>query len=258
MSAVSMPVHAQNTRYTFGIVPQQTASKLLQSWTPLLRKMEEITGLEFEFRTESSIPEFEEQLRNGAYDFAYMNPYHYTVFAKHPGYSAFAKASDKKITGLIVVHKDSSIKTVHDLEGKTIAFPSPAAFAATILNRSNLKNSGIKFDTAYVNSHDSVYASVARGIYPAGGAVLRTLNNTASSYRDQLRVLWTSKGYTPHAFASHPRISANVRKSVITALLQINKKPDEPVYKILGIKSIEQARDSDWNDVRKLNINILE
>ena len=84
-----------------------------------------------------------------------------------------------------------------------MAFPAPTAFAATILTQADLAANQVSFTPSYVSSHDSVYRSVAKGIYPAGGGVVRTFNNVAEEVRKQLRILWITKGYTPHAIAIH-------------------------------------------------------
>ena len=157
---------------TFGIVPQQSASRLAELWGPIAAYLGEKTGLEVQFRTAPDIPAFEQRLASGEYDIAYMNPYHYTVFHESPGYSAIAKARDKRIKGIIVVRKESPIERLEQLDGEQLAFPAPAAFAASILPRSHLKAIGIEFIPKYVSSHDSVYSSVAKGFFPAGGGVI--------------------------------------------------------------------------------------
>ena len=60
---------------TFGIVPQQSASRLAEEWGPLLSELSRRSGVLLVFRTAPSIPVFEERLAKGAYDLAYMNPY---------------------------------------------------------------------------------------------------------------------------------------------------------------------------------------
>ncbi len=193
---------------SFGIVPQQSASKLAQLWNPIFEEISRKSGVKIHFATAPDIPTFEKRLAAGEYDIAYMNPYHYVVFNKSAGYQALAKARGKSIKGIIVVAKNSKINTLKDLEKSTLAFPAPAAFAASILTQSDLGAEQVTFNAKYVSSHDSVYRTVAKGIYPAGGGVLRTFKNVAPEIRDQLRVLWTTNGYTPHAIAVHPRVKA--------------------------------------------------
>jgi phosphonate transport system substrate-binding protein len=212
----SFVVNAQE--YTFGIVPQQSSKKLARLWGPILKKLSEDTGLTIKFATAKNIPTFEKRLAAGEYDFAYMNPYHFTVYNKAPGYVALTRQRNKEIKGIMVVKKDSDLSELKDLNDTTLAFPSPAAFAATLLSQAELNKQDVEFTPKYVSSHDSVYLSVARGLLPAGGGIVRTFNNIDPAIRDQLRILWTSEGFTPHAFTAHPDISAQNRELVAKAL----------------------------------------
>ena len=245
-----------NENITFGIVPQQAAAKLAGQWVPLMHYLEEQTGKRFVFRTAPDIPTFEQRLLDGEYDFAYMNPYHYVVLHEKAGYQAIARARDKKLVGILVARKDSQLKTLEEFNGETFAFPSPAAFAASIITRVELQNRGIAFTPKYVSSHDSVYRSVAAGLYPIGGGVKRTFNSVNEIIRNQLEIVWTSPGSTPHAIAHHPRIEKVLVESVGNALEALELAPNgRTILNNLKIKGFMSSVDSDWNDVRDLNIN---
>lgn len=157
------PLQADETVYTFSVVPQQSATKTAKIWAPVLKQLGQKTGYRFKLKTAKNIPVFEQRLLNAESDFSYMNPYHYTVFHEKSGYNAIAKAKDKRIRGIVVVRKDSKIKSIEELNGKNLAFPSPAAFAASILPRGYFNQQGIKITPKYVSSHDSVYSNVAKG-----------------------------------------------------------------------------------------------
>ncbi|MCB1924924.1 MAG: phosphate/phosphite/phosphonate ABC transporter substrate-binding protein [Gammaproteobacteria bacterium] len=247
------------TVYSFGIVPQQSATRLARLWVPLLDYLSEKTGIPLRFATAPNIPAFEQRLAAGEYDLAYMNPYHYTVFHRSPGYVAFARAGETQLRGLLVVRADSPVASLAALAGQRIAFPAPAAFAASVLPRAHLKNAGIDFEPAYVESHDSVYRSVAKGLYSAGGGVERTLNSIDPEIRDQLRILWTTDGYTPHAFAANPNMPIGIVDRLQHAMATMHE--DEQGRRLLDalrMKSIVPAHDSDWNDVRALGIQLLD
>jgi len=173
----------KNDYYTFAVVPQQSASKLTKIWAPVLKSIEKQSGVKLVLKTAPDIPAFERRVSNSEYDFAYMNPYHFTVFNLEPGYQAVAKAKDKKIKGIIVVRKDSTINELKSLNGKTLAFPSPAAFAASVLPRAALTQMGIEFSHKYVQTHDSVYLTVERNIFTAGGGVKRTYESMPSNIK---------------------------------------------------------------------------
>ena len=244
--------------YSFGVVPQQSATKLARLWAPLLKHLREQTDCELRFKTAPNIPVFEQRLAKGEYDFAYMNPYHYTVFNRNPGYVAFAKEKDKRLTGIIVVAREAPYRDLSELAGATVAFPAPAAFAASVLPRAYFRSQGIPITPKYVSSHDSVYRSVAKGLYPAGGGVERTLLNLDPEVRAQLRVLWTTDGYTPHAFAAHPGVPHELVVRLQLAMLSLEQDTKgRELLRNLSFKGITAALDSEWDDVRALGIELL-
>lgn len=243
---------------TVGIVPQQSASELARVWIPVLGALSERAGLSLRFATAPDIPAFEKRLAAGAYDVAYMNPYHYSVFAQKPGYVAFAKEKGRRLRGLVVVRKDSMIKDMKELAGQQIAFPAPAAFAATVLVRAEFERMGVPITPVFVKSHESVYLNVAQRQIEAGGGIVRTLQTMDAPVRDELRVLWQTKDYTPHAFAAHPRVPAADLQALRAAMLTADSDPRmRSVLGGIGFKGFEVAQDAEWNDVRALGISTL-
>ncbi len=252
--AFALPVWAQQT-LTFAIVPQQSATQLAEAWTPVLAWLSDSSGVQLQFVTAPDVPSFEQRLLAGGYDIAYMNPYHYTVFSANPGYRALARAKGDRIKGIVVVQKDSPIKSLNDLNGKTLAFPTPAAFAASLLVQSELRGRGLAFTPKIVNSHNSVYRSVAKGLFPAGGGIPRTLELLDESVRSNLRVLWETREFTPHAIASRPGLDAAVLGRLWKAMREMGADPrGQELLKVIGFTGFDQARDEDWNDVRSLKI----
>jgi phosphonate transport system substrate-binding protein len=214
--------------------------------------------LDLKFGTAPDIPEFERRVAAGAYDLAYMNPYHYTVFSRDPGYRAFAKTKGQLLKGILVVREDSPIRSPGELAGATLAFPAPAAFAASVLTRAYLREQGIALTPRFVASHDSVYLGVAKGLYAGGGGVVRTFESIDPSVRDQLRILWTTKGYTPHAFAANMRVSAETVRRLADAMVAINQTEEgRALLAPLSMEGFEAAQDSDWDDVRALGLDLL-
>jgi len=128
ISATGSSLADTKKTYSFGIVPQQAASKLARLWTPILKHVSAKSGYTLSFRTANNIPAFEKQLAAGNYDFSYMNPYHYTVFSQNPGYRAFGRQADKRIRSIMVVRKDNPINSLKDLSGTSPPPPlSPLA-----------------------------------------------------------------------------------------------------------------------------------
>jgi len=188
-----------------------------------------------------------------------MNPYHYTEFSKKPGYRAFAKAKNKSIRGIIVVRKDSKINQLSDFDQHTLAFPAPAAFAASVLPRAQFAKENIEVTPKYVSSHDSVYLSVARGMYPGGGGVKRTLATVSPEIRDQLKVLWTTEPFTSHPLAAHPRLSKETVELIASAMRNMESSDKgQLLLTQLAWEGVEAADDKRWDDVRGLGLELLK
>jgi phosphonate transport system substrate-binding protein len=244
---------------SFGVVPQQAATRLASLWAPIVDYIGERAGVTIRFATAPDIPAFEQRLAAGQYDLAYMNPYHYTVFHERPGYVAFANQRDQRIRGILVTQKDSDIGDIKALEGRTLAFPAPAAFAASVLPRAALHQAGINVEPRYVRSHDSVYLAVAQGLYPAGGGIERTFDNTDPLVRARLRILWRTDSYTPHAFAAHPRLDPALVARVRDVMVAMSDDTrGRELLAAIGFDGIDGAEDADWDDVRALGIELLD
>ncbi|GGF69487.1 phosphate/phosphite/phosphonate ABC transporter substrate-binding protein [Alteromonas lipolytica] len=244
--------------YSFGVVPQQSAFKLAKMWTPLLQHLSEQTGISIQFVTAKDIPSFENELAAGNYDLSYMNPYHYVVFSDKAGYVPLVRDSKKGLKGIIVTRHDSPITSIQQLQGLALAFPAPAAFAASIIPRAEMNRAGISIVPRYVNSHDSVYLNVIKSLFPAGGGIIRSLEHLPEAQRSQLRILWQSKTYTSHAIAAHSRVPPAQRKQLVAFFAGLSQSEQgRSLLKQLNFSQLDAATDSDWDDIRELGIHSL-
>lgn len=237
----------------FGIVPQQSPSKMVHLWLPIAEYLSKETGFNIVYKTEVSISKFEEELYSGKYDFAYMNPYHYVTAHKIRGYEALLRA-EKPLQGILVSSKDISVMDQNLFRGKYFLFPSPNAFAATILIKYELKKK-YDFDIEkeakyrYVNSHDSVYKGVARGVGAFGGGIIRTYDTIKDmDSKSRIKILYKSEVYPSHPIAVHPSLSQEEKEILEKAILSI---PENLLDK-LDIKNIIHTKNSEYDTVVEL------
>ena len=238
-----------------GVVPQQSPLELSKKWLKITNYLHEKIGIEVVFKTEKSISLFEEKLYNGEYDIAYMNPYHFIVANKKQNYSAFVR-SKENIVGIILGKKQREFN-VNDLKGTTFLFPAPNAFAATLLIKYELYqkyNFDINKDTKvlYVNSHDSVYKGVSRGVGDFGGGIKRTFNNFKDQEdKDKIEIVYQTNDYPSHPFASHPRISKDIVEKISKTIMEMPKELKD----ILSIKEFMLTTTSEYDVIKNLEIN---
>ena len=103
-----------------------------------------------------------------------------------------------------------------------------------------------------------MYLSVRSNFFKAGGGIFRTLNISPDSVKSDLRVLWESKGYTPHAIATHPNMAEVDRQAILNALIALsNDSSKASILSRIGFSGFVASSDSDWDDVRALGIASL-
>jgi len=254
-SIILAPLFAKTL--TLGVVPQQSPIELIKAWQPVVAYLENATGEKVILKIERSIPEFEKVLYSGGYDIAYLNPYHYVVAHKRQGYIAQVLDS-KNIVGILVVRKNSGISDVSMLKGKSFLFPAPDSFAATLLPKYELlKKYGIDINGEknyrYVNSHDSVYKGVARGIGDVGGGIDRTFNNLEDKEtKDSLVILYKTKAYPSHPFAFSSSMPETLKAKLVKALIEM----PVPILNSLNMKHLSETNDAEYDSVRDIAISL--
>lgn len=252
LPGISFAADALREHFSMGIVPQQNPTLIAKNWAPVLRYLSEKTGYHVELHTAKDITSFNTRVKSGIFDVVYVNPRLYAVDAS-ANYSVFAKEQDVLLRGIIVVAKNSPITHLDALHDTTMAFPDADAFAATLIPLAFLKKSGIHVTFKYVMSHDSVYRAVAKGLYPAGGGVIKTLEKSDPEIKELLRILWTSPPFTPHPFAAHTRVPQPVVTKLLAAMIGMEIDPvGKKLLKEIGFKGIVAAEDREYDEIRRL------
>lgn len=241
--------------YTFGVGPVQSSTELAKRWIPILRHLSAATGYELQFHTARDISTFQTDVVAGVFDFAFINPYHYLQSNSSAGYLAYAREKDGSLVGIVVARKDAALNDLAQLDGHAVAFPAPSALAATWLPINTLRERHLDVKPNFVKSMDSVYLSVARGLFPAGGGEMRTFNALAPETRDQLKIIWRAEPMPPFAFAAHPRVPKEVVKKVQAAMVEMNAHPRTmALLRAVNLAGVEKAGDEDYTAFREMNI----
>lgn len=242
--------------YTISIVPQYSPAQLHRDWFPLIERIRRETGIDLDLKTATSIPVFEAEFIRGAPDFAYLNPYHAVMAKQAQGYVPLFRDTSE-LTGILVVRRDSPYKSVRDLAGKALGFPSPNAFGASLYTRALLAESfGIKFETRYLKTHSNTYRHITQGNIAAGGGIKATFDSEVAEIREQLRVLYETPGVAPHPVVAHPRVPENVRAALTEAFLDLQRDAEgrEMLNKIRSSQLVKADYERDYLPLEKLRL----
>lgn len=216
----------QPERYTLGVVPQLPSDQTHRAWTPFAERLSREVGAHITLKVYRDITEFESDVARGIIDFAYLNPYEQVVAKKTRGYLPLVRAGKQLLSGALVVHRDSPIRSIGDLQGKTIGFPHPNAFGASLYLRALLREQfRIDFMPRYLSTHSNVYRHVLRQLVDAGGGVNITLQQEPPEARNHLRVLYVTPSVAGHPLSAHPRVTTGLRTAIVRA---IQRMADDP------------------------------
>ncbi|MDD5390975.1 MAG: phosphate/phosphite/phosphonate ABC transporter substrate-binding protein [Gallionellaceae bacterium] len=230
--------------YTLSVVPQFTPVDIGLRWSPVLAYLEKEAGVSLQLRVQDRIPKFEADFLAGLPDFVFLNPWHEVMAMKAHGYVPLLRGGDL-LNGILVVDRHGPIKNLNDLNDKTLAFPSPNAFGASLYMRALLtEKEKIAFRTTYVGTHQNVYRHVLLGEVAAGGGVGATLDKEPASMQSRLTVLYTTPGVPSHPLAAHPRVPAEVRERLTAALLKLDHDPAG--RKLLAAVELDRAQVADY------------
>jgi len=224
-AAILSSANAGAETYSIGVVPQFEPRKMFGIWRPIVEELEKRTGNRFNLVVPLTVSEFERELEKGTYDFVYANPYHIMRVSQKQNYLPLVR--DRiPLRGILLVRKDSRVQELKDLDGKTLAVPSPNAIGASLLIRADLEHLyGVRMAMVNVKTHSSVYLNVLNGLTDAGGGVEKTFDEQDKPVRDALRIIYTTRELPSHPVAAHPRVDKTVREKVRQALLELPASP---------------------------------
>ncbi len=211
--------------YSFGVLPQRSPALTAQYWNPILDYVGRKAGIVLDLGTRKTSLEYSEAESRGEFDFVYNNH----IFAPShaaAGYRVLVRSAGAPIRGQIVVPEGSSLRSLRDLEGKDVGFPSRNAFAAYAVPMSALIAAKIEVSQVFGANQEGVMAQLRAGKVAAAGVNSRVMQEYAGREGFRYRALWTSETFQDIPVAVHPRVRAEAARAVRDALLRMAADPE--------------------------------
>jgi len=230
-----------------------------QAWQAVFDYLANETGLSFQFEPANSQLDFELKLAKGYYDLAYINPLQFIAFHDYPGYKAVTKRKAQPIRSIIFVKHHGPILSLTELRGATIAFPGLLNFPASVVPRESLQRLNVDIVPRFLASERQVFYEVTQGFFIAGAGTQAGFDAQPQEIRNGLKIIWTSPGFTPHAFVAHPRIPFFSINKLQRAMIRMNKREEGKVLLpyIFVDNGFEVARDRDWDEINLIDLDVL-
>ncbi len=249
----------------FGFDLRGSLQEDAKQYLPFLDYLEKATGLTFELRFTPQNSTIVDELCQGLVQFGAIGAD--TYLAAHakcgavPLVRGLNAAGRAEYQSLIIVAKDSPIKSLDELAGKTFAFGSKTSTQGHLIPRIVLAENGLKLsDLAgyeFTGSHQECANAVAAGRFDAGG--MQDILGRRLVDQGFIRILHTSEFFPSSGIAANKDVPPDVVATVKKALLEF-KPAGEHADGLYNWDRTEMAlgfgdaQDEDYADLRKWNI----
>ena len=246
----------------FGFCPKYNPRIMYQLYQPFIDYLNETTPYQFEMKLSRTYQDTIDRIGSGEIVIASCGPVSYVKAKEQYGVTPILRALSKDgkpfYRGIIVVRKDSSIKDMKDLRGKSFAFGQTWSTASHILPEYYLSKVNIKLKDLkgydFLRHHDSVANAILKGQFDAGAVK----DIVAYKYqKDGLRFIFMTDPIPTVPIFVRIDAPQEMVKWVKSALLNLNPK-DPNHQKKMSFWDEEfkygftEATDSDYHFIKKI------
>ena len=257
-SAADKPLHLVLT-------PSQKPTDLLAAGEEFGRVLGQMIGVPVRVTVASDYAAVIEALRNQTADLAFVHPAGYVLANREAKARIVAKNQwhgKTTFTSRIYVRKDSGLKTLEELRGKTIAFVDPASSSGYIypmvmlIQRGLVKNRDPKTlfrEVMFAGSHDAGMRALQNGHVDALASFYQAREQYIKDPAERERIVWVSESppIPESGICAREGLDPAVVARVRAALLQIKAPAYAALLKRLyDIDGFEPADDRDYDPVR--------
>ncbi|WP_439498524.1 phosphonate ABC transporter substrate-binding protein [Bosea sp. (in: a-proteobacteria)] len=246
MLAMPNLVRAQTKLIRVGLIPSEDSRAMLESSQQLLDALEKNLGIKVQGFVASDYNGVIEAMRSGHVEVAYLGPFSYVLGTTVAPIEAFATAETAKsgrtyYHSQIITRKDSGIKEVKDLKGRTFAFVDPSSTSGHLFPKAGLMRLGFDPEkdfgrVLFTGSHDANALAVANKRVDAATIADRILDAAVQKKLvdpADIQVVWRSDPIPESPTCWRKNLPDDLKKQIKTAFLNI--------------------RDITWADQGKLN-----
>jgi phosphonate transport system substrate-binding protein len=248
------------------LTPSQKPTNLLAGGEQFAKALGELAGVTIRVTVASDYAAVIEALRNRTADLAFLHPAGYVIANRETKAMIVAKNQwhgKTTFTSRIYVRKESGIKSLEDLRGKTIAFVDPASSSGYIypmvllIQRGLVKNRDPKTffrEVMFSGAHDASIRALMNGHVDAIASFDMVREQYLKDPAERERVIWVAE--TPPipeaGIAARDGLEPAVVARVRTALLKMQGPAYADVLKrMYDIDGFEAAEDKEYDTVRQ-------
>ncbi len=259
---------AQTGKIKFYLSPSNNEGDLMKSGEQMKKLIEKETGLQLEMEAPATHEELVAKFGEGKPCFGLLNSQSYVI--ANTKYGAKAKLRILRYGtglyyGMIVAKKSSGIKSLSDLNGKTIAYTDKLSTSGYLYPKKLLAKKGVKpGKTLFLNSHEEVITQVYTGKVDAGAAFYSPESNgelrdarsrVLKKFPDvgkEVIVLAKTDPIPNDPITFSKSISSDLALKIAVAMVKIASTDEGKriLKEMYGVEGLARATDGDYNSLR--------
>jgi len=247
-----------------GVFPRRPVAVTHNAFRPLAERLSKALGEKVILVIPKNFKAFWAGVKAKRFDIVHYNQYHYLKSHKAFGYKVIAtneERGSKTIRGQLSVRKDSGIKSVADLKGKTILFGGgPKAMGSYIAPTAVLKKAGLTAGKDYQvrfakNPPSALIGAFHKASDAAGsGDVIFHVKSVKTKIDvAQMLPLAVSEPFIHLTWAVKDSFSDDKMKKVVDVMISLKKTPSgKAILKAAKVTGFHKATDADFAKVREI------
>ncbi len=247
------------------LTPSQKPTDLLAAGEEFGAALGKLVGVPVRVTVASDYAAVVEALRNRTADLAFVHPAGYVLANREAKATIIAKDrwhGNTSYTARVWVRKESGLKTIEELRGKTIAFVDPSSTSGYVypmvmlIQRGLVQNRDPKTffrDVVFSGSHDAGLLALLNGHVDAFASFDQAPQQYLKDPTQRERVTWIAESapIPEGGICGREGLDAGLVARVREALLQMRGPAYEPLLKKLyDIDGFEPADDREYEPVR--------
>ena len=259
---------------TIGLIPEQNIFRQMDRYEPLATYLSKKLGVKIKLKVLPRYGNIIENFVSEGMDGAFFGSFTYALAHARLGVEVLARPEDNEgrstYHGLIIVRKDSLIRTVADMRGKRFAFVDKATTAGYLLPLAYFKKHGVgdyrKYlnETYFAGTHEGVIEDVLNKKADIGAAKNTVFDRIAKSderLRNELLVLDQSPEVPENGLAVRKDLDSKLKTKLKEALLAMQNNPEgKDVLNKFGAQKFIDTTDRDYGPVvtyaKELGLNL--
>lgn len=247
--AAPAPAAGADRTWTVAVVPIMPPVEIKRRWQPVLDQVGRDTGLVLRFRFYEDFAGFEQGLARGEADFVVTSPVQ--AWKQRQTYRPFLRGK-LPLTGLVVVRRDSPLKQLSDLQGRTLCLQEGNDISSNLLVMQTLREQRLAVTIEKLNTESSALRSMVRGKNDAAVINNYLLGLMPPEVAAQLRVIHRTIDLPPPAFSVSVRTPPEIAQKFSRGMLRLRETDPALLDAILMPDLTEADFERDYGHVHKL------